>query len=833
MGSMPWALISAWSLATSRRARRAPWIFGCSVLTRPASISFTPVTSATARTAIPSFARSSAVPPVERISIPSDARPRPSSTMPVLSETERRARETDMRALLPCALAARTRRRARARLLRSAVARLGAAVAGRARIGRARLRLRLRGGRAVVRGGERVPMLLAALFTLALRGASPRDALLLVLTHGVRAALLLRGSLAVRRRGRVADGGVRALPRERRVRALRGRRVRALCRDRRIGALRRDRRVGALRRARAVGARHRRRIRRARGRLLIFLRALRVARRRVLLRIAEIHLRECRGGAERKRREDRDSHASSCRGRLPSLRGPSRRANLSTWSWPGPACLHRDRSRARKGAGSEAERDELADQVRVQRDRVEAARPADLRPVIGLDLAQHGAPPLRRYGYEAVVPSCLLREVGVRGPEERIGVEQIAVRGDAAVRDAFDVRHFDVEPLERRDRQIGQGTNRRRGDSLEREIGERRPEVRRTDGDEGRDTPFEPEAGDGVAGIEAAHAVGDDVHPLARQASHELSELLGPGGDGTRRRHPWVVELRSKGTEPLGDVAEVAMPAARYRDLVEPEHAVGEHHGMPQAGRAAGRQRPARKATPPCDEERRKKRNDSKKKQRRVRPDHGTILPARGGFARWVSLGPSHTSAAWTLIVVVVEDLPGAARRRGWVARLVVGDAPPAGEAPRLELSHPLASEVHDGADLLERDPAAIRHVESTGVADLPQLLVGKVHLHRPGPRVHVDVQVELARHVRTGTRPLRAVGAQLGPRRLQLGRERLQLRIDPARSHLLAELPRHLLAAHRARPLPLLGGGRIGTVEIAFRVVHRSPLPVSSRAVI
>src|SRR3954454_11618011 len=194
-------------------------------------------------------------------------------------------------------------------------------------------------------------MLLTALFTLALRGASPRDALLLVLTHGVRAALLLRGSLAVRRRGRVADGRVGALPRERRVRALRGRGVRALRRDRRVGALRGNRRIRALRRARAVGARHRRRVRRAGGRLLVFLRALRVARRRVLLRIAEVHLRECGCGAERKRREDRDSHASSCRGRLPSLRGPSRRANLSTWSWPGPARLPRERSRARKRAG--------------------------------------------------------------------------------------------------------------------------------------------------------------------------------------------------------------------------------------------------------------------------------------------------------------------------------------------------------------------------------------------------------------------------------------------------------------------------------------------------
>src|SRR4051812_1284746 len=362
MGSMPCALISAWSLATSRRARRAPWIFGCSVLTRPASISFTPVTSETARTAMPSFASNSAVPPVERISIPRDARPRPSSTMPVLSETERRARETDMGAsyhappsrgrgpgarpgpranpLLSGPAAGRrlSCRRAAAAARLAHVARPGV---GRSR-GPALASVVRRWIRALIalRIGDAVPALLAALFTLALRRASPGDALLLVLPDRVRAAVLLRGRLAVGRRGRVADRRVGSLPRDGRGGALRG--------DRRVGAVPGDRRIRALRRGgAAVGARHGRRARRARrARLLVFLRALRVARRRVFLRIAEVHLRECGCGAERKRREDRDSHASSCRGRLPSLRGPSRRANLSTWSWPGPARLPRDRSRA-------------------------------------------------------------------------------------------------------------------------------------------------------------------------------------------------------------------------------------------------------------------------------------------------------------------------------------------------------------------------------------------------------------------------------------------------------------------------------------------------------
>ena len=71
-----------------------PWIAGWSVFTRPSSISGNPVTSATSRTARPAAASARAVPPVDRSSTPSSARPRARSTSPVLSETERSARRT-------------------------------------------------------------------------------------------------------------------------------------------------------------------------------------------------------------------------------------------------------------------------------------------------------------------------------------------------------------------------------------------------------------------------------------------------------------------------------------------------------------------------------------------------------------------------------------------------------------------------------------------------------------------------------------------------------------------------------------------------------------------
>jgi len=87
-----------WSAATcagsSRRASRPAWIFGCSVLTRPSSISGKPVYDETSVAAIPSLRRSFAVPPVDTSSTASAASACASSTMPDLSETLRRALRT-------------------------------------------------------------------------------------------------------------------------------------------------------------------------------------------------------------------------------------------------------------------------------------------------------------------------------------------------------------------------------------------------------------------------------------------------------------------------------------------------------------------------------------------------------------------------------------------------------------------------------------------------------------------------------------------------------------------------------------------------------------------
>src|SRR5258707_56827 len=64
---------------------------GCSVFTRPSIISGNPVTSETLVTVSPAAVSVFAVPPVETSSKPRAARPRPSSTMPILSETLRSA----------------------------------------------------------------------------------------------------------------------------------------------------------------------------------------------------------------------------------------------------------------------------------------------------------------------------------------------------------------------------------------------------------------------------------------------------------------------------------------------------------------------------------------------------------------------------------------------------------------------------------------------------------------------------------------------------------------------------------------------------------------------
>src|SRR6185312_3086484 len=92
MGSISCSAMTASS--TPRRPRSPPWIFGCSVLTRPPMISGKPVWAETSRTGTPLAASSFAVPPVESISMLRFASARASSTMPVLSDTERSARRT-------------------------------------------------------------------------------------------------------------------------------------------------------------------------------------------------------------------------------------------------------------------------------------------------------------------------------------------------------------------------------------------------------------------------------------------------------------------------------------------------------------------------------------------------------------------------------------------------------------------------------------------------------------------------------------------------------------------------------------------------------------------
>src|SRR2546430_4983393 len=69
---------------------------GCSVFTRPSSISGAPVTSSTVVTGPPASASSAAVFPDDTSSKPRSTSPRASSTRPVLSYTESRARFTSL-----------------------------------------------------------------------------------------------------------------------------------------------------------------------------------------------------------------------------------------------------------------------------------------------------------------------------------------------------------------------------------------------------------------------------------------------------------------------------------------------------------------------------------------------------------------------------------------------------------------------------------------------------------------------------------------------------------------------------------------------------------------
>src|SRR6202167_4177562 len=92
IGWMPCSATAAVCAGFSRRCRMPPCTLGCSVFTRPSSISGKPVRSEISLTAMRESRRSLAVPPVEMSSMPRSASCRAKSTRPVLSVTLRMAR---------------------------------------------------------------------------------------------------------------------------------------------------------------------------------------------------------------------------------------------------------------------------------------------------------------------------------------------------------------------------------------------------------------------------------------------------------------------------------------------------------------------------------------------------------------------------------------------------------------------------------------------------------------------------------------------------------------------------------------------------------------------
>src|SRR5690606_31329061 len=92
IGPMPCSVMAAAWAGASRTPSRPPCTTGCSVLTLPSIISGKPVSSATSRTARPSFSMAARVPPVETSSTPSSASWRAAASRPVLSDREISAR---------------------------------------------------------------------------------------------------------------------------------------------------------------------------------------------------------------------------------------------------------------------------------------------------------------------------------------------------------------------------------------------------------------------------------------------------------------------------------------------------------------------------------------------------------------------------------------------------------------------------------------------------------------------------------------------------------------------------------------------------------------------
>src|SRR5438874_2060679 len=154
--------------------------------------------------------------------------------------------------------------------------------------------------------------------------------------------------------------------------------------------------------------------------------------------------------------------------------------------------------------------------------------------------------------------------------------------------------------------------------------------------------------------------------------------------------------------------------------------------------------------------------------------------------------------------------------------RLVVGDHPQLRQTAHLQLAHPLPGEIHDHADLFQRDAGPVRDVESAGLRELPQLLVGKVHLHRPGARVDVHVEVVLAGDVRAGPLAFGAVAPVLRPAGVQLRHQRLQLGIESAGRRLLQRREKLVERSLHAVELPAEEDERVPDVLERHPLVHQ-----------
>src|SRR6266852_8483773 len=241
-------------------------------------------------------------------------------------------------------------------------------------------------------------------------------------------------------------------------------------------------------------------------------------------------------------------------------------------------------------AQSEASFAQLADEVLIERWCVEGGGPADLRPVVGLDFSQHLSPALRSGGDDAVIRTRALVQVKMARPEQRIHSGGVAASNDAdidrprrvgnlAVEDDHSLAGQIVERVEvdQPFEEAPKTTHQRDAKQPHTEVRERRAEVRGTDGRQRGNAVADSKSRDGVARVEPTHAVSDEVHFFGWQGANGRRQPLGAEADRSDGRHARPMYLNSHRSQSFGDAAEVDVLPSRQPDLIEAQHAMGEH----------------------------------------------------------------------------------------------------------------------------------------------------------------------------------------------------------------------------------------------------------------